>query len=59
VLINLLGWKYLLIFSIKKQSGLSTDDITECWEGIASSLKKGLELLFSSSNNTIKIVSRR
>ena len=59
VLMDILGWKYLPIFSISKHNGHSTDDNTECWEGIASLLKKGHELLFSSSHNTIEIVSKR
>jgi hypothetical protein len=59
MLIGTLGWRYLPIFSISKQSGLSTDDTTECWEGIASLLKKGHEMLFSSSNSTSEIVGKR
>jgi hypothetical protein len=37
----------------------SADDIGRCWVGIASCLKKGHEMLFSTPKQTSEIINKR
>ena len=55
LLICLLGWKYLTP-PIAKQCFVSEDDTTHCWVGVATLLKKGIDMLFPSQDHTNRIV---
>ncbi|KAN0095784.1 hypothetical protein V8E51_016495 [Hyaloscypha variabilis] len=55
-----LGWKYLSTLSMERQPMLaSVDDTSRCWVGVASCLKKGHELLFSTPKQTSDIINKR
>lgn len=56
LLIRLLGWKYSTPFPIAEQCIVPEDDTTRCWVGVATLLKKGIDLLFPSQSHTNEIV---
>ncbi|OJJ45657.1 hypothetical protein ASPZODRAFT_504515 [Penicilliopsis zonata CBS 506.65] len=51
-----LGWKYLAPFQLSEKSVVSFDDTSRLWTGIATLMRKGNELMFSSRRHTREII---